>query len=245
MMNTAPVAWYVIVVSIICAITGIWLLVDKNVAAFGRRRRELQKEYVDLLKAWGTAPASDESDLPQEDVIVSDVLPKESESVIEACYKEEIQLRQEEHAELQRLNEVSQQENIAKLMHEFKGEDSTLRAFSKVNMISKIPNKRFFDVQRELLCRKFGCSETEIDPATYVIAFPIEGKVLMRWLKEEKRLYMESDTKRYSMQFHKSALDAIAYVGKLIGSKLITTDISGYADSNDEEILRRFFNGGI
>lgn len=51
MMHTAPTAWYVLATSIICAIVSVWLLVDKSIVAFGRRRKELQKEYATLLKA--------------------------------------------------------------------------------------------------------------------------------------------------------------------------------------------------
>lgn len=95
MMNTAPTAWYVLATSIICAIIGVWLLADKTIAAFGKRRKTLQKEYVLLLKAGATAPiatrewtqekatAVKSERLPEKN-IASDAAPGETENRTEA-----------------------------------------------------------------------------------------------------------------------------------------------------------------
>ena len=99
------------------------MLAEPSIATFGRRRKALQREYVELLKAWGTASAA-------------------------------------------------------------------------------------------------------------VLTFPTGGKLLLRWIQEEKCLYIESDTGRYGETFHKLALDAIAYMGKNLGAKMLITDRSGYALSD-------------
>lgn len=54
MMSAAPIAWYLLGASILSAIAGIGLLADKRIGAFGRRRKEIQREYASLLRAWGT-----------------------------------------------------------------------------------------------------------------------------------------------------------------------------------------------
>lgn len=58
MMATAPIAWYLLGASVVCAIAGIGLLADKRIGTFGRRRKEIQREYASLLRAWSSEYSS-------------------------------------------------------------------------------------------------------------------------------------------------------------------------------------------
>ncbi len=85
MMRIVPTAWYVLVMSVLCTIVGVWMLVDKNIAEFGRRRRVLQKEYVELLKAWGTAPATADAGKSTVESHEKDIISREPDDDVKVC----------------------------------------------------------------------------------------------------------------------------------------------------------------
>ena len=59
MMTTAPIAWYLIGAAVLSVIVGLGLLLNKWVTAFSIRRKELQREYVALLRERETGRSSD------------------------------------------------------------------------------------------------------------------------------------------------------------------------------------------
>lgn len=245
MMRRAPTAWYILAVSIICGAVGIVLLVDKSAAAFGKRRKEIQKEYVAALKAYSNAPKNREGGVsdhqamnqpkeqvesqapmqkmpPREDMDTNaETRQTESEPPMAAQPREEAstEIAAETKAE-------PRQQAIAEYMAEFEGVSSTLRAFSTPSPVSQVSKQRFFNLYREMVCKKFGCGEEEVDSATYILIFPGNKLALMKWLPEEKKIYFESNTKRYDTQFHTLMLHVIDYLSKSIGAKFDITDLS-------------------
>lgn len=109
-------------------------------------------------------------------------------------------------------------------LDEFEGERSPLRAYSIPSAISKVNKKRVFDLQRDLVCKKYKCTDIEINPETHVLIFAGNKKTLIKWIPEEKRIYLESSTNNFDEDFHDLMFDVISYLGKNMGAKFEIMD---------------------
>lgn len=115
-------------------------------------------------------------------------------------------------------------QTIAAHLAELEAEPFTLVASSIPTAASKVSKQRFFDLFREMVCKQFSCREEEVDPATYILVFPENGLAFMRWLPEEKKICIESNTRRYGEQFHALMIEVVSYLSKHMGVKFDITD---------------------
>ena len=200
MMRAAPVSWYVLTSSIICVIIGILLLANNNVQYFGKRRLELQKEYAEMIKERAF-------------IYENEVAKSEIQTVNAVTTEEIIETDTNLHIITEKYN-----------LDEFEGEHSPLRACSIPSAISKVNKKRIFDLHRDLVCKKYKCIDSEVDTETYILTFAGNKKALIKWIPEEKSIYIESGTNSFDEEFHELMLDVIEYLGKNMGSKFEITD---------------------
>ena len=248
MLHRAPMTWYILAMSVICGAVGIALLIDSAAAAFGKRRKEIQKEYAAAVKAWANeARHKDEVHSEhQEPELVKPpekqaavqvqepirCIPLQEEAIqkaaVETLAKESV-VEKEPEEDLRKAKDDSRQQAIAEHMAELEKETLTLRASSIPNAVSKVGKQRFFDLYREMVCKEFGCCEEEVDSATYILVFPGDRLVRMKWLPEEKKIRLESNTKRYGAQFHALMLDVVSYLSKTMGVKFDITDIDEHS----------------
>ena len=107
---------------------------------------------------------------------------------------------------------------------EIEGQLLTLRAHSIPNAISKVSKKSVFYLHRELVCKKYKCIDYAVNDETYILTFAGNKKALIKWVPDEKSIYVESSTKYLDEEFHELMLDVIKYLGKNMGSKFEVAD---------------------
>ncbi len=219
MLQFSLLARFLLMLIITNGVIAIWMFTDKSIISFGKRRKELEEElgYELYMQSKQTTPSDDESGLEGE--------------------------YSEEKSEVHGLDEKEENKRIIveEIMEEFSDNEPTVRStHNPIRIISRI-NKKGYETVRTIICKKYDCYEIIIDSSTSAVIFPAGGKILLKFDPEENRLDMESNTKLYDKEFHKLALEVIAYASKGIGIKFTITDLSNYADTKDEELLNDYF----
>lgn len=244
MLRRTPLAWYILAMSVICGAVGMVLLIDRTTAVFGRRRKEIQKEYAAALKMWADETRHNQGKPVEQHQPEMEKLPKEQAAdhepdaaryvplyeetrvqndAVEMIEKEAATERTSQEAEEKAKDDLPRQ-SAAKHLAELEEEPFTLMASSIPTVIAKVNKQRFFDLFRQMVCKEFGCNEEKVDPTAYILVFPENQLALMQWIPEEKKICIKSNTKRYGAQFHTLMLEVISYLSKAMGEKFDITD---------------------
>lgn len=245
MLRRAPLAWYLLAMSVVCGAAGIALLTDRAIAAFGKRRKEIQKEYAAALKTWTNDAKRNEEERTEYHQPEIEKSPKEQAAAYKPDAVRYVPLYEEarvhndadEIADKKPTTEKTPQEpeeetkddlrrqRVTKYLAELEEEPFTLMASSIPTALAKVNKQRFFDLFRQMVCKEFGCCEEKVDPTVYILVFPENQLALMQWVPEEKKICIKSNTRRYGVQFHALMLEVISYLSKNMGVKFDIMDI--------------------